>query len=175
MKIMKLSAVACCLSLTFVGTALAEGSDAGSQDQMRNQGQGQDGKAPVVLIVPMLTAMDQGMASGCWARLYDSTDLKGNMFTISGPVDIPSLESGRIAGFEWDRNFDSVQVGPNATLMVWQGSDYTEDSTTFRANQRVRDLDARMGFFEDIKSVKVSCANPSRSGGSGSSGSGSTR
>lgn len=171
MKIMKFAAAVSCLSLALAGSALAEGSQDQMQKQKMGQSQAQADKAPVVLIVPMLTATDQAMASGCWARLYDSTDFKGNMLTLSGPVDIPSMESGRIAGFEWDRNFDSVMVGPKATLMVWQGNDYTESSTTFRSNQRVLDLDARMGFFEDIKSVKVSCTNMTP----GSSSSGSTR
>lgn len=190
MKQLRFAAAACCLALGVPGTAVAEGSSAGSQGgtQAQSQGQGQaqgqgqgqaqgqagGGGTPVLLIVPMMTATDQAMANGCWARLYDSTGYKGNMLTLSGPVDIPSMESGRIAGFEWDRNFDSVHVGPGASLMVWQGNDYTEKSTTFRANQRVQDLDERMGFFEDIKSVKLSCISSSRGGSGSGSGSGAS-
>lgn len=172
MNIVKLAAAGG-LMLAAASVAIAEGT---TGDQTR-KGQTQQGQTPssgdpVVLIVPFVVATDEAMARGCWARLYDSTDYSGNMLTLSGPVDIPTMESGRIAGFEWDRNFDSVIVGPKATLMVWQGDTYSGQSTSFRPNQRVPDLDVRMGYFDDIDSLKVSCLD---TGGTGGASGGSRR
>lgn len=116
------------------------------------------GRTPALLIVPMATAMDDAMSKGCWARLYDTTDFGGNMLTVSGNIEIPALQSDRIAGFEWDRNFDSVIVGPGASLAVWQDDDFKGETTTLRANQRMRDLDKKMGFFEDIHSLRLTCS-----------------
>lgn len=116
------------------------------------------GSAPVVLILSASAAENQAMANGCWARLYDTTGYGGNMLTVSGPLDVPSLSSGRIAGFEWGRNFDSVMIGPKATLMVWDDENYGDKTTTFKAGQKVADLDTKMGQLEEIKSLKLSCA-----------------
>lgn len=188
-KVRRYCSIAAGVALAVAGAAHAQGeygsqggssaqpgqSQPGQSSQGTSQGQAQKGQSasssPVVVLVPLLTATDEAMAKGCWARMYDSTNFSGSMLTLSGPVDIPYLRSGRITGFEWDRNFDSVIVGPKATLMVWKGENYREESTTFRSNQRVPDLDTRMGYFDDIDSLKVSCTDMGSGSGAGSGGS----
>lgn len=163
MRIALLVASVFSASLALPGLALAEGTKTGDQGQKQEQAKKQEQSksqtaAPVVLLVPVLTANDDAMANGCWARLYDKAGFSGSMLTLSGTVEIPAMRSGHIAGFEWDRNFDSVIVGPKATLKAWKDDDYKGDTTTIGANQRVRDLDGKMGYFEDINSLKLNCA-----------------
>ncbi len=61
-------------------------------------------------------------------------------------------------GIDWAGQFDSVAVGPKATLTAYDAENYKDKAQTFKPGQKVRDLDEKMGLFESIQSVKVSCA-----------------
>lgn len=111
--------------------------------------------APVVVLVPVTVVNTDKFANGCWARLYDSTDFKGDQLTVVGPAAMPDMTS------HWDVNwagtFDSVVTGPNAQLTVYDNENYKDKAKVFKSGQRVADLDEKMGFFESVKSVKVNC------------------
>lgn len=112
---------------------------------------------PMVLVVPTYFALDPNVGNGCWARLFDSRDFAGAVFALLGPVDIPSNRAGFITGFESGRNYDSLMVGPNATLAVWDRDNFQNKSTTFSPGEAIPDLDTRMGAMEEIKSLRLSC------------------
>ncbi len=112
---------------------------------------------PMVLVVPTYFALDPNVGNGCWARLFDSRDFAGTVFALVGPVDIPSNRAGFITGFESGRNYDSLMVGPNATLAVWDRDNFQNKSTTFSPGEAIPDLNTRMGAMEEIKSLRVSC------------------
>lgn len=114
--------------------------------------------APMVLVVPTYYAMDPNVGNGCWARLFDKRDFTGSVFAMVGPVDIASNRPGFITGFESGRNFDSLTVGPTATLTVWDHDNFQKKSTTFAPGDTVPDLDSRMGSTEEIKSMSLSCS-----------------
>jgi hypothetical protein len=114
--------------------------------------------APMVLVVPTYFAMDPNVGNGCWARLFDKKDFTGTVFAMVGPVDIPSNRAGFITGFESGRNYDSVMVGPTASLTVWDRDTFQNKSTTFTAGEAIPDLDSRMGAMEEIRSMRLSCA-----------------
>lgn len=128
-----------------------------SQSGAEKKQTAKSGNHPVVVLVPVVYAADTTLADGCWARLYDSQNFKGNMLTLVGPVDVPRTRPTSVTGYEFGTNYDSVMVGPNATLRVWDGSNYGDQAATFTSGQNIADTSTRMGEFEDIESLKVSC------------------
>lgn len=124
---------------------------------------------PVVIIVPTFFANDVNLANGCWARLYDGNNYRGKVLALTGPIDIPNMEPGAITGAELFRNFDSVLVGPKATLTVWDNNDYEDKMASFKPGARVPDLGSRTSYFSEIHSLKLSCSN--QAGGGAGSGS----
>ncbi|MCD6679038.1 MAG: hypothetical protein LT102_00035 [Burkholderiaceae bacterium] len=139
-----------------------------SQDKARNQSQSQSTKGkpqastasstgmPVVVLVPVAIANTDRYANGCWARLYDSTDFKGNQLTLVGPVDMPDMKQ---FGIDWAGQFDSVAMGPKAKLTAYDAQNYKDKAQTFQAGQKVSDLDEKMQTFESIQSVKMTCTS----------------
>lgn len=114
--------------------------------------------SPVVIVVPTFFATDPLLNDGCWARLYDKKDFGGVMLTLVGPVDIPNNRAGFITGFEMGRNFDSLMTGARAALTVWDKPDFKNRSTTFGPGESIPDLNTRMGDFEEIKSLHLTCS-----------------
>lgn len=165
-------------------------SSGASQDKSRSAAGGASGKsaeapspnAPVIVLMPIAVVTKSNLSDGCWARLYDSTDFKGNQLTLVGPVDMPNMRTA--FGTDWSGQFDSLQTGPKATLTVFDNENYKEKAATFKAGQKVKDLDEKMGSFEQVRSVKIACAgggktaqqgqDSSAASGSSSSGSGSS-
>jgi hypothetical protein len=117
------------------------------------------GAQPVVILVPFAVATNVELEKGCWARLYDSTNYQGNMLTLAGPISIPRARPASVTGFELGRNYDSVAMGPKATMTVWDHENFSDKSATFKPGQKVPELDDRMGYFDEIKSVRLTCSN----------------
>lgn len=138
--------------------------------------------APIIVLMPVAVVSKSNFSDGCWARLYDSTDFKGNQLTLVGPVDMPNMRTA--FGTDWSGQFDSLQTGPKATLTVYDNENYKEKAASFKAGQKVKDLDEKMGAFEQVRSAKIACAGggktaqqdkgSSAASGSSSSGSGSS-
>lgn len=128
---------------------------ASAQDKTPGKDGDTDPKAPVILLVPPVFAINASLADGCWARLFDGKDYRGDVLTLAGPIDIPKATLGTT--FAWGRKYDSVIVGPNATLTVYDHQDYKDKTATFKAGQKVPDTNEKLGFFEQIQSLKVTC------------------
>lgn len=122
----------------------------------------QRGSAAVVL-VPFVIAQTPNFADGCWARLYDGENYEGDQLTVIGPGDMPNMRTA--SGTDWSGSFDSLQVGPKATLTVYDNENYTQKVATYRPNQRIADLGETRGFFEDIRSLKIACSGSAATGG----------
>jgi len=121
----------------------------------QTQGQSASKNAPIVVLVPFVVAANPDFGNGCWANLYDSTDFQGNQLQLVGPVDMPNMRTA--FGTDWSGQFDSIKVGPKATLTVYDNENYRQKAATFKPGQDVKDLDEKMGMFEQIRSVKISC------------------
>lgn len=112
---------------------------------------------PVVIVVmPLPTASDEKLGNGCWARLHERDNFKGDTLTLVGPVDMPTMRTS--FGKDWGGEFDSIAVGANATLSVYDRQHYKEKAATVKPGQRVPDLDKKLGFFQDIRSLKIACS-----------------
>jgi hypothetical protein len=61
-------------------------------------------------------------------------------------------------GTDWSGSFDSVAVGPKATLTVYDNENYQQRVARFKPGERVADLDKKMGFFEQVRSLKIACS-----------------
>lgn len=124
-------------------------------------GSSTDSSAPVILLVPMVFAANDSLADGCWARLYDEENYSGNFLTLTGPMQISDADPHKVTGLEIGRNYDSLAVGPKATLSVYDNENFVDNSATYKGGQRVPDLDPKMGAFEEIKSMKVTFSSDS--------------
>ena len=140
---------------TVAAFGAATASIAATQDKDR-KGKGAPAATVAVLLVPIAFGMDEKLGNGCWARLYDGEQFKGDMLTLVGPVDMPDMRTA--FGKDWGGSFDSIAVGPKATLTVYDNEQYRDKAATIKAGQRVPDLDTKMGFFESIRSLKIACA-----------------
>lgn len=108
----------------------------------------------VLLVVPIAYATDNKLGNGCWARLYDGGNYTGSQYVLVGPVDIPAMRDG----LGLNEKYDSVVVGPKATLTVYDNVNYRDKAATLKSASRTPDLDDKMGAFETIRSLKVTCA-----------------
>lgn len=150
------------LALT-AGALLALGTAASFAQQQQQQQQQQkpqqrdktEQQGPyVVMMVPVAFALDEKLANGCWVRFYDGNNYEGEFSTLIGPVDIAEMD-----GFPAFGGPDSAIVGPNANVVLYDDDGYQDRTVTLNAGQRVPDLgDERLGLFEDIESLKMTCS-----------------
>jgi hypothetical protein len=109
-----------------------------------------------IILGPEDFASDAKLGNGCWARLYHAKNYSGHVLTLVGPVDIDYVQPDW--GFAWDPRYESLIVGPNATLTVYDDPNLRDKVAVFRAGQRVPDLNEKMGVFRSLRSMKVSCS-----------------
>jgi hypothetical protein len=53
--------------------------------------------------------------------------------------------------------YESVEIGPRATLTIFDEPGFRERTLKFQAGQRVADLDEVMGVFRTIRSARLTC------------------
>lgn len=109
---------------------------------------------PVIVMFPPLTNIDNNFSKGCWARFYSDQNFRGDNLTISGPGDFNYLRTS-FANFL--RKWDSIVVGPKASLLAYDNPNYTQPVATFKPGQRVKDLDDKLGLFENVRAVRMAC------------------
>ena len=119
--------------------------------------------APLIVLMPVTVASADTLGNGCWARLYDGQNFSGNQLSLVGPVDMPNMRTA--FGTDWSGEFDSIAVGPRATVTVYDNENYGQRVAKFQPSQRVADLGDKMGFFEDIRSLKIACSGKPQSVG----------
>lgn len=101
-------------------------------------------------------ALDESFAGGCWARLYVRENFEGDPVTLVGPVAIDNVS--RQWGFPWDPQYESLQVGPTATLTLYDNTRFRDRTAVFKSGRRIADMDDEMGVFRSVRSAKVSCS-----------------
>jgi hypothetical protein len=113
------------------------------------------GVVTLVGVPPETIASDEHREDGCWARLYKRINFEGDALTLLGPVYAPNVWTG--GGFAWDPEFESIAVGPDATLAMYGQRKFENKMATFGPGQRVAALDNLMGIFRKVRSLKVTC------------------
>lgn len=117
------------------------------------------GKAPevVFMLVPIAVAnKENAMRSGCWARIHSAPNYGGDTLTLTGPVSLADM-SGPY-GLNWDDKVDSLEMGPKATLTVFDNEGFRDQVGVFKPGQKVPDITKRLGFFDEFASVRLTCA-----------------
>lgn len=119
---------------------------------------GRDAKAPVYLLVPVETASnDSAMKNGCWAKLYSRDNYGGDMLTLVGPTMLSDMDSAGFFGLNWDDRVESLELGPKATMTVYDNENYRDQVAKFNAGQRVADVSRRTGMFDEFASLRIDC------------------
>jgi hypothetical protein len=125
---------------------------------------------PIWLLIPVeLSTRSQQFSNGCWVQLYSGDNFEGRAMTVVGPANIADVRSPYGTGLN---NWESAVVGPNATVTTYDDQDFRARTATLRAGQRYAELDdSKLGLFEDIESMRVTCSNTTgQSGTSGATG-----
>lgn len=151
------------LSAAVLTSILSAGSIAVAQDTTKrpaaaasaaSAASGKRAPTAVLMVVAVPYASDQKLGDGCWARLYDGGNYTGSQYVLVGPVEVPAMRDG----LGINEKYDSVVVGPKATLTVYDNINYRDKAATLKSGSRTPDLDEKMSLFETIRSLTMTCA-----------------
>lgn len=150
-------------------TGKGAGTASGAAGQSAGRAHSSAGKPAVTfLLIPIVpVAQDQWMKSGCWVKLYDDPNFTGDTLTLSGPVDMPNMVGP--FGIDWKGKISSIEIGPNTALTVYDNENFRDPVSTFKPGQRVGGVSKKMGFFDQMSSLKMQCTGgtPASGGASG--------
>lgn len=136
--------------------APAKGGNPGAANQGQNASAAQAADTIVMLVPIAIATKDNSMKSGCWARIYSARNYSGDTLTLTGPLSIADM-SGPF-GLNWDDKVDSVEIGPKATLTVFDNEQFRDQVAQFKPGQKVPDISKPLGFFDEFASVRLNCA-----------------
>lgn len=111
-------------------------------------------KVPVLVMVPVQLKMED-QAKGCWAKVYDDEKYKGDSMTLLGPIDLAQMRGP--LGFSWENMIESVETGPKAQVTIYDNENFRDRAKIIEPGKKVAELDEKLGFFENVRSMKVSC------------------
>jgi hypothetical protein len=139
------------------GQGQAQGQTGKRQSGQAASGQGQTASPPpVYLLMPVDVAVaDSTVRQGCWARIYDRENYMGDSLTLTGPIALADM-SGPF-GLNWDDRVNSIEVGPRATVTVYDNEGFRDQVARFQPDQRIADISRRMGFFDEFASITIAC------------------
>ena len=60
-------------------------------------------------------------------------------------------------GLNWDDKVDSIEVGPKASLTVFDNEQFKDQVAQFKPGQKVPNISKALGFFDEFASVRLSC------------------
>lgn len=155
-------------SATRAGTSDTAGAETGEREGTSRQAQagtrGATAIPMVMMVVPVkvasTNATDTAMRNGCWARLYDKTDHKGDSFTLVGPIEMSNMLGP--FGANWE-NVSSIETGRNASVTLYDNIQFRDRVAKVKPGQKVKDLgDEKLGFFEQVRSMRIDCAQSGR-------------
>jgi hypothetical protein len=112
---------------------------------------------PLLLLVPTMVSVDNATKNGCWARLYDQKNFKGDSFTLGGPIELAEMKGP--FGFSWENKIRSLETGPKTSLTIYDNRNFRDQDRKIAKGAKVPDLSKKMGFFDDFRSLKMSCGS----------------
>ncbi len=111
-------------------------------------------KVPVLVMVPVQLKIED-QAKGCWAKVFDEQKYQGDSMTLLGPIDLAQMNGP--LGFSWENMVESIQTGPKAQVTIYDNENFRDRAKIIEPGKKVPELDEKLGFFEEIQSMKVSC------------------
>lgn len=109
----------------------------------------------LMLVPTAVAAKDNAMKRGCWARIYSGTNYSGDTLTLSGPLSIADMTGP--FGLNWDDKVDSIELGPKASLTVFDNEQFKDQIAQFKPGQKVPNISKALGLFDEFASVRLSC------------------
>jgi hypothetical protein len=109
---------------------------------------------PVLTVVPAQVTTDLEK-KGCWAKFYGKKNYEGDSLMLTGPASIARMTGP--FGFDWENKVRSLKVGPRANLTIYDNRDFRDQDKFIDARTNVADMSSQMGFFDDFRSVMLSC------------------
>lgn len=140
------------------GAAGATGTSAGAAQRGEQRTGRVAGTTPYVfMLVPVdLAAKESSTKGGCWAKIYDGENYMGDTITLAGPISLADM-SGPY-GLNWDDRVNSIEIGPKATLTVFDNEGFRDQVGQFKSGQKVPDITKKLGFFDEFASVRMTCS-----------------
>jgi hypothetical protein len=111
-------------------------------------------EVPLLIMVPVKVTTDLEK-KGCWVRFYDKKNYEGDSLLLTGPVSIPRMIGP--FGFDWENKVRSLKVGPTANLTIFDNRDFRDQDKFIDAKTNVPDMSKQMGYFDDFRSIMLSC------------------
>lgn len=111
-------------------------------------------EVPVLMFVPVQVSTDLEH-KGCWVKFYDKKDFEGDSLMLAGPINLPRMTGP--FGYDWEDKVRSVKTGPKANLTIYDNRDYRDADKFINAGSSVPDLSEKMGFFDNFRSMMLSC------------------
>lgn len=144
------------------GAMDSQGQDKKSQTSRQARAGGGAPPVMMMLLVPvtMEKQTDTALADGCWAKLYDDYSYGGDSLTLVGPLDLPKMIGP--FGVDWDDKVSSIKTGPKAMVTIYDNENYRDRAAKIKPAQEVPELTEKMGLFEEPNSIRISCAETSR-------------
>jgi hypothetical protein len=97
---------------------------------------------------------------GCWVQIFDDKnfDATDDNHMICGPGKWPNLRNlpGAVK-INWSDEIESLKIGPNATVIVWIGEQYTGMSQTFGPGTENANLKLIASLGDNISSIEIKC------------------
>jgi hypothetical protein len=109
---------------------------------------------PVAVSTETNPASRTAMENGCWAKLYGRDNYEGDSFTLVGPIDLASMQGP--FGVDWSK-VSSIQAGPKASLTLYDNVNFRDRAAKVDAGRSVPQLDEKLGFFENVNSMRINC------------------
>lgn len=108
-----------------------------------------------LVVVPAAVSMSTEFAKGCWVRLYDGVDFRGQELLLVGPLRLTGMDNAS----PWWRHWNSAVVGPRARVTLFSGVNYEGRVAELAAGQRAADLARQpLSWSAKIESAHVDCS-----------------
>ena len=112
--------------------------------------------APLVMLDPTELRAKPTLARGCWVWMFPDKNYKGSdNIAIAGPAEVTSLHTP--AGLDWHSKAESLIVGPQASLTVYEVQGFRGQERTFPPGFKVTRLRDDLGFIQSIDALKLRC------------------
>lgn len=111
-------------------------------------------QVPILMLVPVEVSADLER-KGCWVKFYEKKNYEGDSLTLAGPLNLPRLIGP--FGSDWENKVRSLKTGPRAGVTIYDNRDFRDQNKFIEANGNVPDMSEKMGFFDDFRSMMLSC------------------
>ena len=112
-------------------------------------------EVPVIVMVPVQVSENLAMDKGCWVKLYDKKNFEGDSLLLIGPINVAKMIDP--FGSDWENKVRSLETGPKANLTIYDNRNFRDEDKFIDPDKRIPDLSKKMGFFDNFRSMMLSC------------------